>query len=84
MPWQNSVIKIFLKRMSVLVFNDTLQDEKVHVPRPKNGDVLIKVHKAGIYNTDFEIIKSDISGFNGVLGHEFVFSGNLIALPGNQ
>ncbi len=58
--------------MSALIFNGTLQVEKMHVPRPKNGDVLIKVHKAGICNTDFEIIKGYIPGFNGVLGHEFV------------
>lgn len=58
--------------MSALIFNGTLQVEKMHVPRPKNGDVLIKVRKAGICNTDFEIIKGYIPGFNGVLGHEFV------------
>jgi len=58
--------------MSALVFNGTLQVEKISVPRPKRGEALIKVDKAGICNTDFEIIKGYIPGFNGVLGHEFI------------
>ena len=58
--------------MSALVFNGTLQVEKMAVPCPKGGEVLIRVDKAGICNTDFEIIKGYIQGFNGILGHEFV------------
>ncbi len=64
--------KSISETMSALVFNGTLQVEKVPVPRPKRGEALIKVDKAGICNTDFEIIKGYIPGFNGVLGHEFI------------
>jgi len=40
-------------------------------PRPRDDEVLIKVCKAGICNTDIEI-KRGYMGFTGVLGHEFV------------
>ncbi|MDX9702531.1 MAG: alcohol dehydrogenase catalytic domain-containing protein [Candidatus Auribacterota bacterium] len=44
-----------------------------HVPLPvrKTGECLIKVSKAGICNTDLEIIKGYMK-FHGILGHEFV------------
>jgi threonine dehydrogenase-like Zn-dependent dehydrogenase len=40
-------------------------------PAPLAGEVLIKVHLAGICSTDLEIIKG-YAGFSGVIGHEFV------------
>ncbi len=58
--------------MDALVFNGTLQIENVSVPRPNRDEVLIKVQKAGICNTDLEITKGYIPGFNGILGHEFI------------
>ncbi len=41
------------------------------VPKPKKNEALLKVTHAGICNTDFEITKG-YTGFQGVLGHEFV------------
>ena len=41
------------------------------MPQPRAGEALVKVLRAGICNTDLEIIKGYM-GFEGVLGHEFV------------
>lgn len=53
-----------------------LQDGRVAVteapdPKPSPGEVLIRVHLAGICSTDLEIIRG-YAGFQGILGHEFV------------
>ncbi len=40
-------------------------------PLPGAGEVLIRVHYAGICNTDLEILKGYL-GFTGTIGHEFV------------
>jgi threonine dehydrogenase-like Zn-dependent dehydrogenase len=40
-------------------------------PDPPPGEALIRVARAGICNTDLEILKGYF-GFQGVLGHEFV------------
>ncbi len=40
-------------------------------PAPTSGEALVRVHLAGICNTDLEIIRGYM-GFTGVLGHEFV------------
>ncbi len=40
-------------------------------PRPKSGEVLIRVRYAGICNTDLEILEGYM-GFTGTIGHEFV------------
>jgi len=40
-------------------------------PSPLRNEALIKVLKAGICNTDLELIKGYL-GFEGILGHEFV------------
>lgn len=40
-------------------------------PEPPPGEALIRVVRAGICNTDLEILKGYF-GFRGVLGHEFV------------
>lgn len=42
-------------------------------PTPAPGEVLIKVHLAGICSTDLEIVKG-YGGYTGILGHEFVGS----------
>lgn len=59
------------KTMSALVYDGSLQLKTISVPRPKNGEALIKVNCAGVCNTDMEIIKGYVPGFNGVMGHEF-------------
>jgi len=45
--------------------------KRVPRPKPKPGEALIKVLRAGICNTDLEILKGYM-GFQGVLGHEFL------------
>lgn len=40
-------------------------------PSPASGEVLIKVHLAGICSTDLEILRGYAS-YSGILGHEFV------------
>src|SRR5215470_2285940 len=42
-------------------------------PAPVEGEVLVRIHAAGICQTDLEIAKGYM-GFTGVLGHEFVGS----------
>ena len=41
------------------------------VPTPADGDVLVRVVRAGICETDLQLI-AGYMGFTGVLGHEFV------------
>jgi len=45
--------------------------QDVPEPQPLEGEALIKVRKAGICNTDLEIVKGYMD-FEGILGHEFV------------
>ncbi len=40
-------------------------------PTPRDGEVLVRVERAGICETDLQILKGYM-GFRGVLGHEFV------------
>lgn len=40
-------------------------------PQPQPGEVLVRVVRAGVCETDLQIIKG-YHGFHGVLGHEFV------------
>ena len=40
-------------------------------PRPQAGEVLVRVLRAGICETDLQLIQG-YKGFRGVLGHEFV------------
>ena len=58
--------------MQALVFNKGLRFETNYKkPCFEPGWAIIKVIKAGICNTDLEIIKGYM-GFNGILGHEFI------------
>lgn len=41
------------------------------VPVPTNADVLLRIRRAGICNTDLELV-AGMYGFSGILGHEFV------------
>jgi threonine dehydrogenase-like Zn-dependent dehydrogenase len=57
--------------MRAVVFDGELSLADLPEPVPAEGEALIRVLKAGICNTDLEIIKGYM-GFRGVLGHEFV------------
>jgi threonine dehydrogenase-like Zn-dependent dehydrogenase len=57
--------------MQALVFDERLELRR-DFPKPKVEDeALVRVLRAGICNTDIEIIKGYM-GYRGVLGHEFV------------
>jgi len=54
-----------------LVFDGETRVQDLPIPRPGEGEALVKVLTAGICNTDIEITRGYM-GFRGVLGHEFV------------
>ncbi|MGD9344460.1 MAG: alcohol dehydrogenase catalytic domain-containing protein [Candidatus Aminicenantes bacterium] len=56
---------------ALVVENREIRLKKVQDPVPGPGEALIKVLKAGICNTDLEILKGYME-FSGILGHEFV------------
>lgn len=58
--------------MRALVYDGTLRlDHGVSIPTPGQNEALIRVRRAGICNTDLELIRG-LYGFSGILGHEFV------------
>jgi alcohol dehydrogenase len=58
--------------MKALVFDGRLSYcGDYPVPTPAPGEVLVRVRRAGICNTDIEITKGYMN-YRGVLGHEFV------------
>ncbi|MFQ6083093.1 MAG: alcohol dehydrogenase catalytic domain-containing protein [Candidatus Aminicenantia bacterium] len=58
--------------MEAIVYQKkSLQITDVPQPKPSKNEVLIKILKAGICNTDLEILKGYMD-FEGILGHEFV------------
>ena len=58
--------------MKALVFDGRLSyRDDYPVPTPPPGEVLVRVRRAGICNTDIEITKGYMD-YRGVLGHEFV------------
>ncbi len=58
--------------MQALIFDGHLQyDRSCLPPRVAPGESLVRVLRAGICNTDLEIVKGYM-GFKGILGHEFV------------
>ena len=58
--------------MKALVFDKSLQFVPNYPdPSPRLNEALIRVTRAGVCNTDLEIVKGYM-GFTGVLGHEFV------------
>lgn len=57
--------------MKALIFDRQLRLQDIPVPQPGPDEVLIKISKAGICNTDIEITRGYM-GFTGVLGHEFI------------
>lgn len=58
--------------MRALHYKTELSVADLPYPCSQPGEVIIKVLKAGICNTDLEIIKGYIPGFNGIPGHEFI------------
>jgi len=55
-----------------LAYDKALRIATQHpLPIVQNGDALIRVHLAGICNTDVEITRG-YADFHGILGHEFV------------
>lgn len=58
--------------MRALVFDGTLHlDHDAPLPQPDEGEVLVRLRRAGICNTDLELIQGYMN-FSGVPGHEFV------------
>ena len=65
--------------MRALVLTDQLRfDPAYPTPALATGEAIIRVTRAGICNTDLELIKGYM-GFRGVLGHEF--AGVLVKVP---
>lgn len=58
--------------MKAVYFDGRLSVRDIERPVRKEGEVLIQVQYAGICNTDFEITRGYVPGFDGVLGHEFI------------
>src|SRR6185295_1727710 len=58
--------------MRAIVLNDHVEvrDDRP-APNPSDGEVLVRVLRAGVCETDLQLIKGYM-GFRGVLGHEFV------------
>lgn len=58
--------------MNALIFDGQLRLVRDYpTPQPLPGETRVRVLRAGICNTDLEIIKGYM-GYHGVLGHEFV------------
>lgn len=58
--------------MRALLFDQHLQyREDYPAPEPREGEVLVRVERAGVCETDLQLMKGYM-GFRGVLGHEFV------------
>ncbi|MBD3321227.1 MAG: alcohol dehydrogenase catalytic domain-containing protein [Chitinivibrionales bacterium] len=58
--------------MKAVFFDGTLKIIDMEIPRRKEHEVLIRISKAGICNTDHEILKGYVPGFTGIPGHEFL------------
>ena len=56
---------------AVVIESGTIQVKNVPKPGVSADEALIKVLKAGICNTDLELVKGYMN-FEGILGHEFV------------
>jgi threonine dehydrogenase-like Zn-dependent dehydrogenase len=57
--------------MRALYFDGQPQLKELPRPEPGPGEVLVRVHLAGICGTDLQILRG-YHGFQGVMGHEFV------------
>jgi threonine dehydrogenase-like Zn-dependent dehydrogenase len=66
-----NIPKIPDKFMLALYFDGQPIIKELPRPEPGPGEVLVRVHLAGICRTDLEVLKG-YHGFRGVMGHEFV------------
>lgn len=58
--------------MRAIVLEDSVRFRTTHpTPNPAAGEVLVRITRAGVCETDLQLIKGYM-GFRGVLGHEFV------------
>jgi threonine dehydrogenase-like Zn-dependent dehydrogenase len=57
--------------MLALYFDGKTQVKDLPRPEPGPGEVVVKVHLAGICRTDLEVLKG-YHDFSGIMGHEFV------------
>jgi threonine dehydrogenase-like Zn-dependent dehydrogenase len=57
--------------MRALYFDGQPAIKELPRPEPGPGEVLVKVHLAGICGTDLQVLRG-YHGFKGVMGHEFV------------
>ncbi len=58
--------------MNACVFDGKLKRTTLPIPSRTHEEVLIKITRAGICNTDHEIVRGYVPGFNGIPGHEFI------------
>jgi threonine dehydrogenase-like Zn-dependent dehydrogenase len=66
--------------MLALYFDGQPRLKELPRPEPGPGEVLVKVHLAGICGTDLQVLRG-YHGFAGVMGHEFVGE---VAAPGDS
>ncbi|NDJ60585.1 MAG: alcohol dehydrogenase catalytic domain-containing protein [Chloroflexi bacterium] len=65
--------------MRALIFDGTLRLDRAALdPQPSGDQALLNIRRAGVCNTDLELIKGYMN-FSGILGHEFV--GEVVAGP---
>jgi alcohol dehydrogenase len=57
--------------MLALYFDEKLELQELPRPEPGPGEVLIRVHLAGVCRTDLEVLRG-YHAFRGVPGHEFL------------
>ena len=57
--------------MLALYFDGQPAVKELPRPEPGEGEVLVRVHLAGICRTDLEVLKG-YHGFKGIMGHEFM------------
>jgi threonine dehydrogenase-like Zn-dependent dehydrogenase len=68
--------------MKALYLSDgEIRLRRITKPIPTSNEALVKVKKAGICNTDLELIKGYM-GFEGIPGHEFV--GRVVQSPSSE
>ena len=66
---------------AIVLERDDVQVDKVRpAPNPAADEVLVRVTRAGVCETDLQLIKGYM-GFRGVLGHEFV--GEIVEVGSN-
>jgi threonine dehydrogenase-like Zn-dependent dehydrogenase len=57
--------------MRALMYDGVLRLEQVDTPTLQGDQALLKIRRAGICNTDLELV-AGYKNFSGILGHEFV------------